>query len=92
MLGVHPDILFLRARPERTSTLKIIPLPKAIMDTSDMPGQAFSVPAFRGFEHVRWRMQLATIWLDSKDTSKAEEFYRDVLQMKQICLWRFRLE
>jgi predicted enzyme related to lactoylglutathione lyase len=28
--------------------------------------------------------KLATIWLFAKDTNKAGEFYRDVLQMKQI--------
>ena len=28
--------------------------------------------------------KLATIWLFSKDTKKAGEFYRDLLQMKQI--------
>jgi predicted enzyme related to lactoylglutathione lyase len=28
--------------------------------------------------------KLATIWLYSKDTNKAGEFYRDVLQMKRI--------
>ena len=28
--------------------------------------------------------KLATIWLFSKDTNRAREFYRDVLQMKQI--------
>ncbi len=36
--------------------------------------------------------KLATIWLYSKGTSKAEEIHRDVIQMKQICLWCFGLE